>query len=75
MKKTLVLTLSLVAIALSACQKTPEEKKKEEIAAALDKTTSKEEIQRLDEIRRQGDESLKKLLSDMKKGSSTKPEK
>lgn len=72
MKKTPVLVLSLVALAinLSGCEKTPEEK----MAGALSQATSDKEIKRLNEIRKQGDEAFDKLLGP-KKSSSTESEK
>ena len=72
MKKTLVLAFSLIAMAinLSACQKKPEEK----LADALTQVSSDKEIQRLNEIGRQGDAAFDKLLGS-KKSDSTESKK
>ena len=66
MKRTLVLALSLAAIAISlpACQKKPEEKLAE---ALTEMNNDKETIKRMNEIRRQG-QGYAELLE--KSGSS-----
>lgn len=75
MKRTLVLVFGLIAtaITLSACQKTQEEK----VAEALTEASSDKEIQRLNEMRKQGKEDMEKLLGSKKSISkeSAKPTK
>ena len=71
MKKTFVLVLSLLTltISLSACEKTPEEKVAEKTTEAVNKLTSDKERQRLNEMRKQGDDYYNRVLG--KKSDST----
>lgn len=72
MKKSLVLTVSMTFLvaSLAACQKTPEEK----VADALKEMTSDNQVERMDKIRKEGNESIEKLFGPKKsKPSQTGP--
>jgi hypothetical protein len=60
MKNPLVIALALtfIVINISACQEKPDEK----ISKTLTEMSSDKEIQRMNDIQRKGDESVKKLL-------------
>jgi protein involved in sex pheromone biosynthesis len=75
MKKTLALTLSIMAISLAACQKTAEDKIADTLIEMKNekKMDRDKEIERMNKIRREGDEAFDKLFP--KKTSSSESKK